>query len=121
MQLSKSAALVRDRHPAFTRVPADRPLLGLVVTMEPFYTVNTPFTPQAACDDGTCRRIGGRAQQEAGGYSRAGGRGPGAHAAAPTDHLATVPNVCRKWSLPWEAGQVMTDSVACLLDGCSAN
>ena len=42
--LSKSAALVRDRHPAFTSVPADRPMFGLVVTMEPFHTVNTPFT-----------------------------------------------------------------------------
>jgi len=43
-QLNKSAALVRNRHPAVTAVPADRPLFGLVVTMEPFHTVNTPFT-----------------------------------------------------------------------------
>ena len=43
-QLNKSAALVRDRHPAFTTVPADRPLFGLVVTMEPFHTANTPST-----------------------------------------------------------------------------
>ncbi len=43
-QLNKSAKLILERHPGFTSVPADRPLVGLIVTMEPFHTVNTPFT-----------------------------------------------------------------------------
>jgi hypothetical protein len=51
-QLNRSAALVRDRQAGFAAVPDDRPLLGLVVTMEPFHTVNMPrnagYLP--ACD-----------------------------------------------------------------------
>jgi hypothetical protein len=41
-QLNRSAALVRGQHASFTHVPGDRPLVGLVVTMEPFHTVNMP-------------------------------------------------------------------------------
>lgn len=43
-QLNTSTALVRSRQQGFEDVPSDRPLIGLVVTMEPFHTVNTPFT-----------------------------------------------------------------------------
>jgi hypothetical protein len=35
--------MIRDRHPAVSGIPSDRPLRGLVVTLEPFYLVNTDF------------------------------------------------------------------------------
>lgn len=43
-QLSTSAGRVRSGEPGFEEVPSDRPMVGLVVTMEPFHTVNIPFT-----------------------------------------------------------------------------
>jgi hypothetical protein len=51
-QLNTSASLVRGRQRGFEDIPSDRPLVGLVVTMEPFHTVNTPFTRGylPACD-----------------------------------------------------------------------
>jgi hypothetical protein len=42
-QLTKSAKRVIDGDPQFAAIPADRPVIGLVVTMEPFHVVNTPF------------------------------------------------------------------------------
>lgn len=36
-QIETTAGLIRDRHPAFKDVPHDRRILGLVVTMEPYY------------------------------------------------------------------------------------
>lgn len=39
-QLNKTVRLVRDGRPEFNHIPTDRPLLGLVVTMEPFHTLN---------------------------------------------------------------------------------
>lgn len=42
-QLNNSARKIRERAPEFDSIPSDRPLLGLVVTMEPFHTVNSPF------------------------------------------------------------------------------
>ena len=42
-QLSKTAGLINDRHPAFREIPADRPIIGLLVTMESFHVVNMPF------------------------------------------------------------------------------
>jgi hypothetical protein len=42
-QLNTSASLIRNRQPGFDNVPSDRSMVGLVVTMEPFHTVNTPF------------------------------------------------------------------------------
>lgn len=42
-QLDKTAQLIRDGHAAFDEVPKDRPIIGLVVTMEPFSVANTPF------------------------------------------------------------------------------
>lgn len=36
-QLETTAELIQDHHPSFLDIPADRPLLGLVVTLEPFY------------------------------------------------------------------------------------
>lgn len=51
-QLNRSAAKVRARAPEFSAVPHDRPILGLVVTMEPFHTVNFPFSMSVlpSCD-----------------------------------------------------------------------
>jgi hypothetical protein len=51
-QLNTSASFIRSRQPGFEGLPTDRLLLGLVVTMEPFHTVNTPFTHDylPACD-----------------------------------------------------------------------
>ncbi|ROR91459.1 hypothetical protein EDD33_2326 [Nocardioides aurantiacus] len=40
-QLETTAALVRAGHPSFSAVPTDRPLLGLVVTLEPYYLRET--------------------------------------------------------------------------------
>lgn len=40
-QIAMSARLVRDRHPASGHIPADRPLVGLVVTLEPFHLRQT--------------------------------------------------------------------------------
>jgi hypothetical protein len=40
-QIERTAQLIRDGHPAVESIPADRPLLGLVVTLEPFHLVNT--------------------------------------------------------------------------------
>ena len=42
-QLNRSAHGITEHMPEFNHVPSDRPLLGLVVTMEPFFTVNSPF------------------------------------------------------------------------------
>ncbi len=46
-QLGKTAELISDRHPDITGIPADRPILGLLGTMEPFSVVNTPFVATA--------------------------------------------------------------------------
>ncbi len=40
-QLDETARLIRDRHPSFALVPSDRPIVGLVVTMEPFFIANS--------------------------------------------------------------------------------
>jgi hypothetical protein len=43
-QLDTTAALIRNRHPALARVPDDRPIFGLVVTLEPYPFINATFT-----------------------------------------------------------------------------
>jgi len=40
-QLVKTARLIREHHPAFAEIPDDRPLVGLVVTLEPFHLHQT--------------------------------------------------------------------------------
>jgi hypothetical protein len=40
-QLETTANLVRAAHPNFSAVPTDRPLLGLIVTLEPYYLRET--------------------------------------------------------------------------------
>lgn len=42
-QIDRTARLIDQAHPAVAHIPSDRPLRGLVVTLEPFYLVNTPF------------------------------------------------------------------------------
>lgn len=46
-QLTNTARLITERHADFAHIPGDRPMIGLVVTMEPFHTVNTPFVSGA--------------------------------------------------------------------------
>ena len=43
-QLNISASMARSRAKGFEAIPDDRPMIGLIVTMEPFYTVDAPFT-----------------------------------------------------------------------------
>lgn len=40
-QIDRTAALLVDGHPAVAHIPSDRPLRGLVVTLEPFHMVDT--------------------------------------------------------------------------------
>jgi hypothetical protein len=40
-QIERTAQMIRDGHPSVASIPSDRPLLGLVVTLEPFHLVNT--------------------------------------------------------------------------------
>ncbi|WP_331727159.1 hypothetical protein OG871_39525 (plasmid) [Kitasatospora sp. NBC_00374] len=40
-QLQKSADLITGGNPAFAHIPSDRPILGVVATMEPYHLVNS--------------------------------------------------------------------------------
>ena len=42
-QIDTTAKLIQYDHPAFDRIPKDRPIVGLVTTAEPFYLAGTPF------------------------------------------------------------------------------
>jgi hypothetical protein len=42
-QIDTTAQLIADRDPALAAVPADRPVLGMAVTLEPFHVANAPF------------------------------------------------------------------------------
>ena len=44
-QIDRTAALIQDRHVAFAHIPADRPVIGLIVTAEPFYLGNAGILP----------------------------------------------------------------------------
>jgi hypothetical protein len=41
-QIDKTATSIARRHPAFRSIPADRPILGIVVTLESFHLGNDP-------------------------------------------------------------------------------
>lgn len=41
-QIDKTANYIADRHPAFRSIPNNRPILGMAVTLEPFYLGNRP-------------------------------------------------------------------------------
>ena len=51
-QLKSSHDLMRAGHPAFAHVPVDRPIFGLVVTLEPYYLVNNPLVRDILGDPG---------------------------------------------------------------------
>lgn len=42
-QINRSAKRIQDRSEAFSHIPGDRPMVGLIVTSDPFYMSNTPF------------------------------------------------------------------------------
>jgi len=42
-QVDTTMQMVMERHPALEHIPNDRPMVGLVVTLEPFHTVNSPL------------------------------------------------------------------------------
>jgi hypothetical protein len=43
-QIDNTARLIREQHKAFTHIPHDRPIVGLITTAEPFYLADTPFS-----------------------------------------------------------------------------
>lgn len=47
-QINRAARLIDERHPAFSFVPQDRPLRGLVVTLEPYWNATSGFSPPRA-------------------------------------------------------------------------
>jgi len=46
-QVSDTADLISSGHPAFAAVPTDRPMVGLVITMDPYYQVDVPALTDA--------------------------------------------------------------------------
>jgi hypothetical protein len=51
-QLRTTHDLIRSRHPAVAHVPTDRPIFGLVVTLEPYYLTNNPMIRDMLPDPG---------------------------------------------------------------------
>jgi hypothetical protein len=45
-QIDRTAALIQNRHVAFAHIPADRPVIGLIVSAEPFYLSNAGILPE---------------------------------------------------------------------------
>lgn len=39
-QIDRTTGFIRNRHPAFAHLPSDRPIVGMIVTAEPFYLGN---------------------------------------------------------------------------------
>lgn len=46
-QIEATSTLIRQRHPALVQVPSDRPILGVVATLEPYWLLGTELTPVA--------------------------------------------------------------------------
>jgi hypothetical protein len=42
-QVSRTDGLLADGHSAFAEIPADRPRIAIVVTLEPYWAANSPF------------------------------------------------------------------------------
>lgn len=42
-QIDRTAFLIAEQHPAFRQIPNDRPVLGVVVTLEPYHLANNEF------------------------------------------------------------------------------
>ena len=51
-QIKVSSDCIRDGHAAFAAIPDDRPLMGLVVTLEPYFHVNSSQTRALLPDPG---------------------------------------------------------------------
>lgn len=45
-QIDRTATLIHNQHAAFAHIPVDRPVIGLVVTAEPFYLGNAGILPE---------------------------------------------------------------------------
>lgn len=43
-QLERSMALIKEKHPAFAEIPSDRPMIGIAVTLEPYYLANSHWS-----------------------------------------------------------------------------
>ena len=65
-QIDVTAQLIADRDPALAAVPADRPVLGLAVTLEPFHIANAG----SACCQPPARRSPSRTQPRSKTWSR---------------------------------------------------
>ncbi|MGI5473301.1 hypothetical protein [Streptomyces sp. CA-132043] len=52
-QIERSADLIRRRAPGFQYLPTDRPMHGLVLTMEPFELANSPLMQPRLLPNGT--------------------------------------------------------------------
>ncbi|MFE2546661.1 hypothetical protein [Actinacidiphila glaucinigra] len=63
-QIGTTAALVAGGDPSFSHIPADRPVQGLVVTMEPFHTANAPFQKEMQPDADTSVTVCSAAELE---------------------------------------------------------
>jgi hypothetical protein len=42
-QIARTEELLTTGHPAFAEIPKDRPRIGLIATLEPYWAANTPF------------------------------------------------------------------------------
>jgi hypothetical protein len=45
-QITNTNELLNAGHPAFSEIPADRPRLGIAVTLEPYWAANSPFVAE---------------------------------------------------------------------------
>ncbi len=55
-QLDTTYELIQAQRPEFGHIPADRPILGIVVTLEDFHVVNSPLHQPLSPDRKNCRR-----------------------------------------------------------------
>jgi hypothetical protein len=42
-QVTRTHELLTDEHPAFAAIPADRPRIAIIATLEPYWVANSPF------------------------------------------------------------------------------
>lgn len=63
-QIDTTAALISERNPAFSEIPAGLPTLGLIITQEPFHVANAPFQPDHMPDTRTPTLMAGVSELE---------------------------------------------------------
>lgn len=56
-QIDRTARLIRNRHPAFAHIPDDRPVIGLIITAEPFYFGNARILPEYGASGDTPTQV----------------------------------------------------------------